>query len=99
MPDYKPFRPKDYPYPATLEAKYWDKKKSLRAKIAGETGVGDALKAAENAYKKVDWDALDLGTHFHGNKFDGAGRRGGAPRLACLCENIRGRQQSRPRRL
>lgn len=47
-------------YPDELTQKYWDKKKSLLAKAAGETGIGDAAKAAKALYDKIDWYAFNM---------------------------------------
>lgn len=47
-------------YPEQLTHKYWDKKKSLLAKAAGKTGVGEAAKAAAAAYGKIDWYAFNV---------------------------------------
>ncbi|MDT8345206.1 MAG: hypothetical protein RQ752_12350 [Thermohalobaculum sp.] len=40
-------------YPAILTDATWQKKKGAIAKIAGKTGVGDAMKAADKAYSDV----------------------------------------------
>ncbi|MCL5778580.1 hypothetical protein M1105_16500 [Limibaculum sp. FT325] len=40
-------------YPAILTDAAWQKKKGAIAKIAGKTGVGDAMKAADKAYSDV----------------------------------------------
>lgn len=42
-------------YSDKLTKKHWDKKKSVLAKAAGQTGVGDAAQKAEAAYNKIDW--------------------------------------------
>ena len=42
-------------YPAVLTKANWDKNKGVVAKMAGATGVGDALSKLEAAYKAVDW--------------------------------------------
>ncbi|WP_207482395.1 hypothetical protein [Arenibaculum pallidiluteum] len=55
MPNYtKPAIPK------VLTDAEWQKKKGAIAKLAGETGVGAALKAMEAAFKKVNWDKFDM---------------------------------------
>jgi len=40
-------------YPAILTDATWQKKKGAIAKVAGKTGVGDAMKAADKAYADV----------------------------------------------
>jgi hypothetical protein len=65
--------PKDFnrpDYPKSLTRANWDKKKSLLAKAAGETGVGEAMDAAKGAYDAVDWDKLEGCNHApSGNNF------------------------------
>lgn len=46
-------------WPAVLTNADWQKKKGAVAKIAGETGIGDALKAAQAAYEKIDFNKFD----------------------------------------
>src|SRR5262249_60699584 len=47
-------------YPATLTKTFWDKKKGLIGKAAGETGIGDAAAKAEAAFKKINWNVFDI---------------------------------------
>jgi hypothetical protein len=46
-------------WPVSLTDADWQRKKGAIAKIAGETGIGDAMKAAQAAYNKVDFNKLD----------------------------------------
>lgn len=46
-------------YPAVLTNKDWQKKKGPFAKMAGKTGVGEALQACEKAWGAVDWSVFD----------------------------------------
>lgn len=46
-------------YPAVLTNKDWQKKKGPFAKLAGKTGVGEALQACEKAWAAVDWSVFD----------------------------------------
>ena len=47
-------------YPAVLTKTNWDKNKGVVAKMAGATGVGDALSKLETAYKAVDWKKFQI---------------------------------------
>lgn len=47
-------------YPAILTKANWDKNKGVVAKMAGATGVGDALSKLETAYKAVDWKKFQI---------------------------------------
>ena len=47
-------------YPAVLTKANWDKNKGVIAKMAGATGVGDALAKLEAAYKAVDWKKFEI---------------------------------------
>jgi hypothetical protein len=47
-------------YPAVLTKTNWDKNKGVVAKMAGATGVGDALSKLEAAYKGVDWKKFEI---------------------------------------
>jgi hypothetical protein len=51
-------------YPSDLTRKNWDKNKSTLAKMAGYTGLGEALDGLEKIYKKIDWDVFDLEKQF-----------------------------------
>ncbi|MBK3735636.1 hypothetical protein GAY29_21550 [Azospirillum brasilense] len=46
--------------PDILTQKDWDKKKGAIAKIAGKTGVGDAMKAVDKAHGAIDWKKLSV---------------------------------------
>jgi DNA repair exonuclease SbcCD ATPase subunit len=46
-------------WPAILTNADWQKKKGVIAKIAGKTGVGEAMTSAEKAFKKIDWNKMD----------------------------------------
>jgi hypothetical protein len=50
-------------YPVELTRKSWDKKKSVLAKAAGRTGIGDAMDKAKAAYDAVDWKTLEALNH------------------------------------
>ena len=41
--------------PNDLTQEYWTKHKGTIAKMAGETGVGEALGSLKAAFAKVDW--------------------------------------------
>jgi hypothetical protein len=47
-------------YPSVLTKANWDKNKGVIAKMAGATGVGDALAKLEAAYKVVDWKKFEI---------------------------------------
>ncbi|MGZ5277474.1 MAG: hypothetical protein ACXWCU_16345 [Caldimonas sp.] len=47
-------------YPAILTKANWDKNKGVAAKMAGATGVGEALAKLETAYKTVDWKKFEI---------------------------------------
>ncbi|MCE9657917.1 MAG: hypothetical protein K8R60_05115 [Burkholderiales bacterium] len=47
-------------YPSVLTKTNWDKNKGLAAKMAGATGVGEALSKLESAYKAVDWKKFEI---------------------------------------
>jgi hypothetical protein len=47
-------------YPADLTRRNWDKNKGVLAKMAGFTGMGEALASLEKTYAKVDWKPFDL---------------------------------------
>ena len=47
--------------PEILTQKSWDKNKGTVAKMAGETGVGAALKKLAELHAKTDWKKLDYG--------------------------------------
>lgn len=47
-------------YPAVLTKSNWDKNKGLMAKMAGATGVGEALAKLEAAFKAVDWKKFEI---------------------------------------
>ncbi len=47
-------------FPALLTRTNWDKNKGILAKIAGFTGMGEALATLETQYKKVDWPSYDM---------------------------------------
>jgi hypothetical protein len=55
MAAYKPLQ-----YPDKLTKKHWDKSKSVLAKAAGKTGVGEAADAAQDAFKRIDWTRFDV---------------------------------------
>lgn len=61
----------DHKYPAILTKKDWLKKKGTIAKMAGKTGVGQAMDALEKSYKKINWkifnpvDALPMDRKTH----------------------------------
>ena len=45
--------------PDILTKANWDEKKGVFAKMAGKTGVGEAMKAVTTAYDAVDWTKFD----------------------------------------
>jgi hypothetical protein len=47
-------------YPQILKKADWDSKKGTVAKIAGRTGVGEAMAVCERAYADVKWEELEL---------------------------------------
>jgi hypothetical protein len=47
-------------YTAVLTKANWDKKKGVMAKMAGATGVGEALDKLDKAYKAVDWQKFEI---------------------------------------
>ncbi len=47
------------PIPKSLTKAEWDKNKGVFAKMAGETGVGAAMKDVDDAYKAVSWVKFD----------------------------------------
>lgn len=47
-------------YPPILTKADWDRQKGKIAKLAGKTGVGEAMQKCERAYAAVDWDKLEL---------------------------------------
>jgi hypothetical protein len=47
-------------YPQILKKSDWDSKKGTVAKIAGRTGVGEAMAVCERAYADVKWAELEL---------------------------------------
>lgn len=49
----------DKTIPTILTDADWQKKKGVFAKMAGETGIGAAMKAVAVEWKKMDWQALD----------------------------------------
>lgn len=49
-------------WPAILTNADWQKKKGVISKIAGKTGIGEAMTAAENAFKQINWDLFDAVT-------------------------------------
>lgn len=53
-----PFKKPDYP--TVLTKSNWDKNKGVVAKMAGATGVGEALAKLESAYKAVDWKKFEI---------------------------------------
>jgi hypothetical protein len=55
MPAFKPLQ-----YPDKLARRHWDKKKSLLAKAAGKTGIGEAADKAQAAFGKIDWAQFDI---------------------------------------
>ena len=49
-----------YPsWPASLTDAAWQKKKGSIAKIAGETGIGDAMKTAKTAFDRIDFNTME----------------------------------------
>lgn len=55
-------------YPKTLTHADWQKKRGNIAKLAGPTGIGDALQEVQVAYDSVDWPVLDLFSTIAGHK-------------------------------
>ena len=51
-------------YSDVLTRKNWDKNKSVLAKMAGFTGIGDGLAKLEALYNKIDWTIFDLEVQF-----------------------------------
>lgn len=47
------------PIPVILTKANWDKEKGVIAKMAGETGIGEAMKQMAIAYGAVDWAKFD----------------------------------------
>jgi hypothetical protein len=47
------------PIPPILTKANWDKNKGVFAKIAGKTGIGEAMTAVDTAYKNVDWSKFN----------------------------------------
>ncbi len=47
-------------YPAVLTKSNWDKNKGIVAKMAGATGVGEALAKLESAFNAVDWKKFEI---------------------------------------
>ncbi len=47
------------PIPKSLTKAEWDRNKGVFAKMAGETGVGAAMKDVDDAYKAVTWTKFD----------------------------------------
>jgi hypothetical protein len=47
-------------YATVLTKSNWDKNKGVVAKMAGATGVGEALAKLETAYKAVDWSKFEI---------------------------------------
>jgi hypothetical protein len=46
-------------WPAILTDRDWQKKKGNIAKVAGKTGIGAAMTAAEKAFARIDWLKFD----------------------------------------
>lgn len=46
-------------WPKSLTNADWQKKKGNIAKLAGETGLGDAMTDAEKEFNKIDWQKMD----------------------------------------
>ena len=46
-------------YPVILTETDWNNNKGVIAKMAGETGIGAALKAVKDEWDKVDWNKVD----------------------------------------
>lgn len=53
-------------FPAVLTRANWDKNKGILAKMAGFTGMGEALATLDTQYKKVDWTSYDMEKVFSG---------------------------------
>jgi hypothetical protein len=49
----------DPTWPAILTDRDWQKKKGNVAKVAGKTGIGAAMTAAEKAFAKIEWPKFD----------------------------------------
>ena len=49
-------------WPATLTNADWQKKKGIISKVAGKTGIGEAMTAAENSFKQITWSLFDAAT-------------------------------------
>jgi hypothetical protein len=49
----------DPTWPVILTNNDWQKKKGNIAKIAGKSGVGEAMTAADKAFKKINWPEFD----------------------------------------
>lgn len=49
----------DPTWPLILTDRDWQKKKGSVAKVAGKTGIGVAMTAAEKAFAKIDWPKFD----------------------------------------
>ena len=47
-------------YPPILTKSNWDKNKGVVAKMAGATGVGEALAKLESTFKAVDWAKFEI---------------------------------------
>lgn len=47
-------------YPACLAPQYWDKKKGVFAKMAGETGVGVSLTKLKKTFESTDWKIIQI---------------------------------------
>jgi hypothetical protein len=58
------------PLPAILTEANWNKNKGTFAKMAGETGVGAALKKLTDLYNAIDWAQLEAGGYgkLHNNE-------------------------------
>lgn len=53
--------PNTLDYPAELLAANWDRNKGTIAKMAGETGIGAALKKLKDLHTGIDWTKLTAG--------------------------------------
>ncbi len=49
----------NFKYPSSLTPAYWEKHKGAVAKMAGKTGVTEALKALAKKYEDVKWHVVD----------------------------------------
>ena len=57
-------------YPDMLTKVYWDKKKSVLAKMAGATGIGEEMLKVKRLYDAVGWDKIEIGKNLpKGNSF------------------------------